>query len=126
MNASLHDLKTHSANDEHFDWVTVCVLEDLQPFIGARALLGDRQIALFRMPDNTVYAIGAYDPFSDATVLSRGIVGDLKGELVVASPIYKHHYSLITGRCLEKPSLGVPIYKTRVLDGQVQILSVPI
>jgi precorrin-3B methylase len=28
------------------------------------------------------------DPFSGANVLSRGIAGDLKGELVVASPVY--------------------------------------
>jgi nitrite reductase (NADH) large subunit len=35
-----------------------------------------------------------------AHVLSRGIVGELRGERVVASPLYKHHYSLATGRCL--------------------------
>ena len=31
-----------------------------------------------------------------ANVLSRGLVGDLQGERVVASPIYKHHFSLRT------------------------------
>ncbi len=121
MNTGLHKLKAHPAN-ENFGWIGVCALDDLLPLIGARALLGDRQIALFRLPDNTVYAIGAYDPCSDAAVLSRGIVGDIKGEPVVASPIYKHHYSLKTGRCLEKPSLGVPVYRVRLRDGQVQVL----
>jgi nitrite reductase (NADH) small subunit len=58
-------------------------------------------------------------------VLSRGIVGDIKGEPVVASPIYKHHFSLRNGRCLEKPSLGVPVYRVRVQDGQVQVLPAP-
>ncbi len=41
------------------------------------------------------------DPFSQAFVMSRGIIGDLQGERVVASPIYKQHFSLATGRCLE-------------------------
>jgi nitrite reductase (NADH) small subunit len=124
MSTSAHNLKMRPGN-ESFGWITVCALEDLLLCIGARALLGDRQIALFRIADSTVYAIGAYDPCSDAAVLSRGIVGDIKGEPVVASPIYKHHYSLKTGRCLEKPSLGVPVYRVRVQDGQVQVLPAP-
>lgn len=124
MSASLHNLKMRPANPG-FGWTAVCALDDLLPCIGARALLGERQIALFRLPGDTVYAIGAYDPCSDAAVLSRGIVGDIKGEPVVASPIYKHHYSLKTGRCLEKPSLGVPVYRVRVQDGQVQVLPSP-
>jgi nitrite reductase (NADH) small subunit len=124
MNTGLHNLKARSAN-ESFGWTTVCQLDELLPLIGARALLGDRQIALFRVADNTVYAIGAYDPCSDAAVLSRGIVGDIKGEPVVASPIYKHHFNLRNGRCLEKPSLGVPVYRVRVQNGQVQVLPAP-
>jgi nitrite reductase (NADH) small subunit len=123
MNA-LQNFKAHPAN-ENFGWTAVCALDDLIPLLGARALLGDRQIALFKMPDGGVYAIGAYDPCRDAAVLSRGIVGDIKGEPVVASPIYKHHYSLRTGRCLEKPSLGVPVYWVRIQDGQVQVLPAP-
>ena len=124
MNTGLQNFKGRPAN-ENFGWTAVCALDDLMPLLGARVLLGDRQIALFRMPDGGVYAIGAYDPCSDAAVLSRGIVGDLKGEPVVASPIYKHHYSLRTGRCLEKPSLGVPVYRVRVQDGQVQVMPAP-
>lgn len=102
-------------------WLTICRLDDLLPFIGARALLGKRQIALFRTASDQVYALGAYDPFSDAAVLSRGIVGDMQGQLVVASPIYKHHFNLRTGRCLEKPSVGVPVYAVRVVNGEVQV-----
>ena len=44
-----------------------------------------------------MYAIGNYDPASDANVLARGIVGDIGGEIVVASPIYKQHFSLRHG-----------------------------
>ena len=51
--------------------------------------------------------MGNLDPFSRANVLSRGIVGDLKGELVVASPVYKQHFSLRTGQCVEDPDVRV-------------------
>jgi len=66
---------------------------------------------VFRVRD-AVFAIGNYDPASDANVLSRGIVGDIGGEIVVASPIYKQHFSLITGRCLEEPRFAsLPIWR---------------
>lgn len=125
MSVRLPSLKHQAAND-NFGWTSLCQLDDLLPLIGARALLGERQIALFRIPDDTVYAIGAYDPFSDAAVLSRGIVGDIKGEPVVASPVYKHHFSLKTGRCIEQPSLRVPVYRVRMRDGEVQVLQAPV
>lgn len=48
-----------------------------------------------------LYALDNHDPFSGANVIGRGIVGDLRGELVVASPIYKQHFRLRDGQCLE-------------------------
>ncbi|HEV2429913.1 MAG TPA: nitrite reductase small subunit NirD, partial [Burkholderiales bacterium] len=77
----------------------ICRVEDIVPDTGVCALVGGEQVAVFRVEDQ-VYAVGNHDPFSGANVLSRGIVGDLKGELVVASPVYKQHFSLVTGRCL--------------------------
>ena len=59
------------------------------------ALLDGQQVAMFRVGD-AVHAIGNHDPASGANVLSRGIVGDVAGELVVASPMYKQHFSLVT------------------------------
>jgi len=99
----------------------VCRLEDILPGTGVAALVGEQQVAVFRI-DQEIYAIGNRDPFSGANVLSRGIVGDLKGELVVASPLYKQHFSLVTGCCIEDPSVSVPVYRTRVEDGDIQIL----
>jgi len=58
-------------------------------------------------------------------VLSRGIVGDVKGERVVASPLYKQHYSLTTGRCLEDPARWVHVHGTRLLDGRVWVNADP-
>jgi nitrite reductase (NADH) small subunit len=51
-------------------------------------------------------------------VLSRGIVGDLRGELVVASPVYKQHFSLVSGRCLEDPAVRVAVFPVR-LEGDM-------
>ena len=86
------------------------------PNTGVCALVGGRQVAVFRLDDDSVYALSNHDPFSRANVLSRGIVGDLKGEVVVASPVYKQHFSLATGQCLEDPDVRVPVFPVR-LDG---------
>ena len=97
-------------------WAAVCRLEDIVPNTGVCALVDGRQVAVFRLNDNSVYAIDNRDPFSRANVLSRGIVGDLKGELVVASPVYKQHFSLTTGQCLEDPGVRVAVFPVRI-DG---------
>jgi len=99
----------------------ICRLDDIVPDTGVAALVGGEQIALFRI-DQEIYAIGNRDPFSGANVLSRGIVGDLNGELVVASPVYKQHLSLLSGRCIEDPSVSVPVYRARVEGADIQIL----
>ena len=99
-------------------WVAVCKLTDIVPNTGVCALVGGRQIAVFRLDDDSVYAISNHDPFSRANVLSRGIVGDMKGELVVASPVYKQHFSLVSGQCLEDPAVRVAVFPVR-LEGDM-------
>ena len=101
-------------------WVAVSRLDDIAPDSGVCALVNGEQVAVFRV-DDSVYAISNHDPFSHANVLSRGIVGDLKGELVVASPVYKQHFSLVTGICQENPDVHVQVYATRVEDGEVRV-----
>ena len=101
--------------------VRVCPLEDIVPNAGVAALVGAQQVAVFRLDDDSVHAVGNQDPFSRANVLSRGIVGDLKGELVVASPVYKQHFSLLTGQCVEDASARIPVYTTRVEEGWVVV-----
>ena len=103
------------------EWVAVCKLVDIVPNTGVCALVGGRQVAVFRLDDDSVHAIANHDPFSRANVLSRGIVGDLKGELVVASPVYKQHFSLASGRCVEDAGVRVPVFAARVKDGTVWV-----
>ncbi|WP_372783221.1 nitrite reductase small subunit NirD [Litorivivens sp.] len=97
------------------NWTAVCSITDLPPNAGVCALVDGKQIAIFNV-NNSVYALDNRDPFSGANVLSRGIIGSLGDELVVASPIYKQHFSLASGRCLEDESQSVNAYSAK-LDG---------
>ncbi|MGH8491737.1 MAG: nitrite reductase small subunit NirD [Moraxellaceae bacterium] len=103
--------------------IPVCKLADLQPGVGVAALIKGQQVALFRLRNDAIYAISNYDPFSEANVISRGLVGDLKGFKVVASPIYKQHFDLATGQCLEDASVQLPVYAVQVAGDQVSILA---
>jgi nitrite reductase (NADH) small subunit len=103
-------------------WTTICPIERILPNTGVCALVNGKQIAVFRVGDgNDLYAIDNYDPFSKAYVLSRGIVGDRNGIPKVASPIYKQNFSLLTGECLDDPTVRLATYSVRSIDGQVQV-----
>ena len=104
------------------EWVDVCDINVIPPFSGVAALVCGEQIAIFRLgSDSEVYAVSNYDPFSQAYVMSRGIVGDRNGVLKVASPIYKQSFSLVTGDCLDDSSIRLPTLPARVVDNVVQI-----
>lgn len=102
-------------------WHPVCALEDIWPNMGVCALIEGQQIAIFRFKDDQLYALDNHDPHSEANVLSRGLVGDLGGEPVVASPIYKHHYQLRTGLCVEDATVCLNVYPVEVRDGKVWV-----
>jgi nitrite reductase (NADH) small subunit len=101
-------------------WHRVCAIDDILPDTGVAAVVEGRAIAIFRV-GGSVYALGSTDPFSDANVLARGIVGDAGGVLKVASPIYKQSFSLETGICLDDGEVAVPAYPARVRDGAVEV-----
>jgi nitrite reductase (NADH) small subunit len=105
------------------DWTAVCDLDEIVPDTGVCALFNGEQLAVFRVGDQgeRVFAIGNYDPNAGAAVLSRGLVGSLGGRIVVASPIYKHHFDLETGECLEAPEHSVGSYRVRVENGRVWV-----
>lgn len=122
----MNDAIRNRVRAPHTDFVPVCPVEALLPGRGAAALVDGRQVALFRLPRGSIYAIGNHDPFCGANVLARGVVGDLRGELVVASPMYKQHFSLVSGHCLEDDAVRVPVYPVRTLRGWVEVGSQPL
>ncbi|MFC3913938.1 nitrite reductase small subunit NirD [Pseudaeromonas sharmana] len=107
------------------NWVKVCALTDLTPDVGAAARVGDEQVALFYLPQLSpaVYALDNWDPLGEAFVISRGIVGDQGGIPCVASPLYKHHYQLADGRCLEESAVALRVWPVRLDGGEVYIQS---
>lgn len=103
-------------------WTSVCETTDLLPDTGLCALVNQQQIAIFNSRRlNELFAISNYDPISEANVLSRGIIGSIGEAVVVASPIYKQHFNLRTGECLEKPEFTLPVYAVRTHEGWVQV-----
>ena len=125
-------------------WQTLCTRADLVRFSGVAAWVetaeGPAQVAIFYLPSdpntsqpndpNTsqlcgqaqeLYAIDHHDPFSNANVIARGIVGDIKGQPVVASPIYKQHFRLEDGQCLEDESVRLRTWKVSFKGDEVWI-----
>lgn len=102
-------------------WTAICAVDDILPNTGVCALVGDRHVAIFRVGPERLYAIDNVDPKSQASVLSRGLVGSLGDRTVVASPLYKQHYDLATGACVEDAALSVQAHEVEVRDGRVWV-----
>jgi nitrite reductase (NADH) small subunit len=114
-----------SPEDGAAEWVEVCSISKILPDTGVCVLVDDNQIAVFHLEGGEVYAIGNLDPFSNAAVLSRGIVGDSGGIPKVASPVYKQSFDLRSGSCLDDVSVRIPAYQARVIGGIVQVRASP-
>jgi nitrite reductase (NADH) small subunit len=109
-------------------WRTICDTTDLVKDSGISALISnatgeDEQIAIFHIPssEEKIYAVGNFDPIGKANVLYRGLVGCIDEEPVVSSPLYKQHFSLKTGQCLQEDQC-IAVYPIRIESEQVQVL----
>ena len=100
-------------------WTAVCAADDIVPHTGVCALVEDRHVAVFRLGDDRYFAIDNIDPKSGASVLARGLLGSLGDRIVVASPLYKNHFDLATGECLEAPEHSVSAHAVRVDEGRI-------
>ncbi|MDD1782707.1 nitrite reductase small subunit NirD [Enterovibrio sp. ZSDZ35] len=103
-------------------WKTICRQEELIKNTGVCARLGESQVAIFLCgrTDN-LYAIDNYDPVGKANVLSRGIIGSIGDKRVIASPLYKQHFCLDSGQCIEDEAVSIPTYPIRRENGEIQI-----
>jgi nitrite reductase (NADH) small subunit len=103
-------------------WQATCRLQDLMPERGACALFDGVQVALFRLWDGQVFAVGNRDPYTGAQVISRGLVGTRGGRRTVASPLHKQVFDLATGECLSDPHVpALSTWPVRVRDGVVEV-----
>ena len=102
-------------------WRAVCVLDDILPETGVGALVERNQVAIFRTAADELFALDNHDPFSGANVLARGILGSLGSTRVVASPLYKQHFSLLDGSCIEDETVSLRTWPVRVRAGVVEV-----
>jgi nitrite reductase (NADH) large subunit len=107
-------------------WLDVCALAEIPVNAGIAARLGQRQIALFHLADKGVYALANQEPDSDANVLARGLLGDVAGEPVVISPLYKQRFRLSDGICADNAGRAVTAWPVRVEAGRVWVCSTPL
>ncbi|MFE6235645.1 nitrite reductase (NAD(P)H) small subunit [Cellulosimicrobium sp. NPDC057862] len=118
-------------------FVDICALDDLDPERGAGALLGDTQVAVFRLADGTVRAVQQRDPYSGANVMSRGLVGThrvtgddgLERDVdTVTTPMLKQVWDVDTGEVLDaggKDRRPLAVFAAEVRDGRVLVARTP-
>ena len=94
-------------------WTAICRYRQLEPERGVAALVEGAQVAVFRLHDGDLRAIGNIDPVSGTAVLSRGIVGSRGSAPTVISPMHKQAYDLRTGECLDLTGVRVAVYPVR-------------
>jgi nitrite reductase (NADH) small subunit len=89
---------------------------------GVAALVHGHQVALFRLGDGSIHAVDHRDPATGANVVARGLLGTTtEGEWFVTSPLHKHRYSLVDGRCLTDPALSLAVHRVHVRAGGVEV-----
>ncbi|MFT3734677.1 MAG: nitrite reductase small subunit NirD [Rhodocyclaceae bacterium] len=108
-------------SNANLNWTAICGVDDIVPNTGVCALVAGRHVAVFRIGQDSFHAIDNVDPKSNASVLSRGLIGSLGGRVVVASPLYKNHFDLTTGECIEEAQHSVKAHAVRVDGGRVQV-----
>ncbi|URQ62358.1 nitrite reductase large subunit NirB [Pantoea alhagi] len=109
----------------HEPWSDICTLEAIPPQAGIGARLGGQRIALFRFGD-VIYALDDNEPGTNASVMSRGILGDVAGEPIVISPLYKQRFRLRDGIALDGADLQLRCWPVRIVAGRVLVGSEPL
>ncbi len=92
---------------------------DILPNTGVCSLYNGKHVAVFRTEDDQYFALDNIDPFSKASVLSRGLIGEHDGELYIASPIYKQRFSLSSGQCLSEDDVAVTAYTLDIKGDEI-------
>ena len=114
---------SNAAVNKRENWQAVCRAQDLVADSGVVVWLDGAQVALFYLPGQAqaLYAVDNRDPRSVANIIGRGLVGSVQGELVVAAPLYKQHFSLHTGECLEDSGQRLRVWPVRLKGDAVEL-----
>ncbi|MBC7776787.1 MAG: nitrite reductase small subunit NirD [Phycisphaerae bacterium] len=103
-------------------FVAVGTVDDFPRNGGACVLVDGEQIAVFNFDHKDWYAVQNRCPHEKQMVLSRGLIGDAKGEPKVACPLHKNQFSLVDGHHLGgNPEFQLKKWNVRVIDNTVQV-----
>ena len=80
------------------------------------------QIAVYNFNKEEWYATQNSCPHQQQMVMSRGLIGDRKGDPKVSCPLHKNSFSLKTGHCLDaEKNWTLKTYAVKVESGEVYI-----
>ena len=102
--------------------VLIAPIEKFEEEGGVCAKVGDKQIAIFYFKSREEwFACDNACPHTGEMALSKGMIGDSKGEPKVTCPIHKRSFSLHNGECMTEENLKVNIYSVIIQDGMVYL-----
>lgn len=103
-------------------WVNVCTTDDVLENGGSCVKVGEEQVAIFNFDRGQWYAVQNMCPHKKQFVLSRGLIGEDKGEPKVACPLHKNTFSLKTGNHLGGHcAYDLKVYPVRVDGRDIQL-----
>jgi NAD(P)H-dependent nitrite reductase small subunit len=91
-------------------------LTDLTPGEGRTYVVGDRQIAVFRLTDGTVRAVDAVCPHRGGPLADGQI-----DRSVVVCPMHQYAFRLDDGSCTAGTVDAVRVYRAEVRDGTIAV-----
>ena len=102
-------------------WLKAAPVSDFPEESGSTIKYNDVQIAVFNFSSRGEwYATQNLCPHKFEMALSRGIIGDSKGEPKVSCPFHKKNFSLKTGKCLSgDEDLNILTFPVKIEDGYV-------
>jgi nitrite reductase (NADH) small subunit len=103
------------------DFTAVCDLDRLTPDRGVAAMVDGVAVAVFHLAGGELAVVDNVEPISGASVVSRGLVGEVDGSPTVASPLYKQRFDLRTGVCLDDPTAAIGVHHVRTVEGRVEV-----
>lgn len=119
-------MTTPTPSEAGTSWTRVCAVDRLTPERAVAALTPDgAQVALVRLANDEVFAVGHRDPYALANVIARGVVGTrtLDGETydVIQSPLYKQAFDVRTGEDVADRSVRLGTWAVRERDGMIEL-----
>lgn len=97
--------------------IFVVNFDELEQRVGREIIVDGNKIAVFRLLDDRVKAIGGVCPHTNGP-LAEGIVS---GEYVFC-PLHEYKVSLLDGKVQEPDEGCVATYETSIVDGKVYIM----